>query len=70
MGAVAQPAPSLDQAKVEKFVERMVEDIATATRGALSYIGDRLGIFKAMAAAGPVTVEELAKKTGLDARYL
>lgn len=60
----------LDQAKVEKFVERMVDDIATATRGALSYIGDKLGIFKAMAAAGPVTVEELAKKTRLNARYL
>ncbi len=70
MGAAVQQTRPLDQAKVEKFVERMVEDIATATRGALSYIGDKLGIFKAMGAAGPVTVEELAKKTGLSARYL
>jgi len=70
MGAAAQPTRPLDQAKVEKFVERMVEDIATATRGALTYIGDKLGIFRAMAAAGPVTVEELAKKTRLSSRYL
>ncbi len=70
MGVPAQEARTLDQAKVEKFVERMVEDIGTALRGALSYIGDKLGIFKAMAAAGSVTVEELAKKTGLNARYL
>ncbi len=60
----------LDQAKAEKFVFRVVDDIATALRGGLCYIGDRLGIFKALASAGPVTVEELAKKTRLNARYL
>ncbi len=67
---MAQETRPLDQAKVEEFVHRMVDDIATATRGALSYIGDKLGIFKAMATAGPVAVDELAKKTGLSARYL
>lgn len=66
----AAAAATLDQAKVEKFVERMVDDIGTALRGGLSYIGDKLGIFKALASAGPVTVEELAKKTKLNARYL
>ncbi len=67
MGTAATP---FDQAKAEKFVFRVVDDIATAMRGGLCYIGDRLGIFKAMASAGPVTVEELAKKTRLNSRYL
>ncbi len=68
-----RPEPGAAQAQPSaagKFAERTVEDIATAVRGSLSYIGDRLGIFKAMAAAGPVTVDELARKTGLSARYL
>jgi 2-polyprenyl-3-methyl-5-hydroxy-6-metoxy-1,4-benzoquinol methylase len=60
----------IDQAKVEQFLGRVLEDIGAATRGAMSYIGDKLGIFRAMAASGPVTVEELARKTELDARYL
>ena len=61
---------SFDQQKAEKFVERLVNDVGTAMRGALCYIGDKLRIFKAMATIGPVTVEELARHTGLNPRYL
>jgi SAM-dependent methyltransferase len=60
----------LDQDKLEAFVERIVLDVGTAMRGGLAYIGDRLGIYKAMADAGPVTVEQLAGRTGLNERYL
>ena len=71
MGTAAKPEyRPWDQTKANKFLERLLDDIGTATRGALSYIGDKLGIFKALAGAGPVTVEELAEKTGLNARYL
>ncbi len=60
----------IDQEKLEAFVERIVLDVGTAMRGGLVYIGDRLGIYKAMADAGPVTVEQLAERTGLNERYL
>lgn len=60
----------LNQEKLEAFVERVVLDVGTAMRGALAYIGDRLGIYKAMADAGPVTAEQLAERTGLNERYL
>jgi 2-polyprenyl-3-methyl-5-hydroxy-6-metoxy-1,4-benzoquinol methylase len=62
--------PQLDQAKLEAFVERVVLDIGTSMRGGLCYIGDKLGIFKALAASGPVTSAGLAEITGLDERYL
>jgi SAM-dependent methyltransferase len=62
--------PDLDQAKLEAFVERIVLDVGTAMRGGLLYIGDRLGIFKALAGAGAVTSGELAERTGLSERYL
>jgi SAM-dependent methyltransferase len=48
----------------------MMNDIGAALQGALTYIGDRLDIFKALATAGPVTVAELAERTSLDQRYL
>ena len=34
------------------------------------FIGDRLGLFKAMKDAGPLKVEQLAARTGLNERYL
>jgi 2-polyprenyl-3-methyl-5-hydroxy-6-metoxy-1,4-benzoquinol methylase len=60
----------LDQHKLEAFVERIVLDVGTAMRGGLMYIGDRLGIFAALAETGPVTAAELAHRTGLNERYL
>lgn len=60
----------LDQEKLEAFVERIVLDVGTAMRGGLMYIGDRLGIFAALAESGPVTGVELSQRTGLNERYL
>jgi 2-polyprenyl-3-methyl-5-hydroxy-6-metoxy-1,4-benzoquinol methylase len=60
----------LDQEKLEGFVERIVLDVGTAMRGGLMYIGDRLGIFAALAESGPVTSAGLSQQTGLDERYL
>jgi 2-polyprenyl-3-methyl-5-hydroxy-6-metoxy-1,4-benzoquinol methylase len=62
--------PTIDEQRVEAFVERVVLDVGTAMRGGLLYIGDRLGIFKALSESGPVTPAELAKATGLNERYL
>lgn len=60
----------MDKDRAQKFLWRVVEDVGTGLRGALCYIGDKLGIFKAMAGAGPLTAEELALKTGLSERYI
>ncbi len=45
---------ALDWGKVKEFAGMMTSDLGAAMQGALSYIGDRLGIFKSLAAAGPV----------------
>ncbi len=67
---MAGQRPQLDWDKVKRFAGQVSNDIGAAMMGALSYIGDRLGIFRAVAEAGPVTSVELAKRTGLDERYL
>jgi 2-polyprenyl-3-methyl-5-hydroxy-6-metoxy-1,4-benzoquinol methylase len=60
----------VDSKKVEELAFRVVGDMGGAFTMALGYIGDRLGLFKAMANAGGLTSVELANKTGLNERYV
>jgi ubiquinone/menaquinone biosynthesis C-methylase UbiE len=62
--------PQLDWDKAKKFLFQVNGDIGAAMLGALNYIGDRLGIFKALADAGWVTSQELADRAGLKERYV
>jgi SAM-dependent methyltransferase len=67
---MAEEQKTLDWGKVKEFAGLMTNDLGAAMQGALTYIGDRLGIFKALAVAGQVTSAELAERTGLNERYL
>jgi SAM-dependent methyltransferase len=60
----------IDQAKLEKFMGQAVGEVGAAMNAALVIIGDKLGLYKAMAEAGPMTPAELAKKTGTMERYV
>jgi SAM-dependent methyltransferase len=62
--------PNLDWSKVKAFSKQVSIDVGAAMLGAMSYIGDRLGIFKILANTGAVTVAELAAESGLSERYL
>jgi|SRR5208283_4071361 len=61
---------NLDLEKAKQVAQTVVGDVATVVHGALCYIGDRMGLFKAMMDAGPLTVEQLAAKSELNARYV
>jgi SAM-dependent methyltransferase len=63
----AQP---LNQAKLHEFVMKAVGEMGAAMNAALIVIGDKLGLYKAMSGAGPMTSAELAKKTGTTERYV
>ncbi len=60
----------MNQGKVEELAFRVVGDTAGAFTVALGYIGDRLGLFKAMAGAGPMRSPNLAARTQLNERYV
>jgi SAM-dependent methyltransferase len=60
----------LDENKLQQFMGKMVGDMGAAMGAALVYVGDRLGLYKAMAGAGPVSSEELARRTGTNERYV
>ena len=63
-------ASGVDFEKAKQVAQQVVGDVGTCVHGALCFIGDRLGLFKEMQAAGPVTSAELASRTGLSERYL
>lgn len=63
-------AGEIDRAKAKQVALHILDDIASAMHASMNFIGDRLGLFKAMKDAGPLTVEQLAAKTGLNHRYL
>jgi SAM-dependent methyltransferase len=59
----------LDGAEVERFAEQAVGDFSGMMTVALCHLGDRLGLFRDLAANGPATAAELADRTGIDERY-
>jgi SAM-dependent methyltransferase len=60
----------IDQEKLEQFTHQAVGDMGAAISGLLVHIGDQLGLYRAMAAAGPVTPARLAEVTGTAERYV
>lgn len=62
-------APPLDDAKVGQFLEKALNDLSGAMTVLQCAIGDKLGLFKDLAANGPATSEELAQRCGVNERY-
>lgn len=60
----------MDRTAIDTLIDRIIADRAGTVTIGLLYIGNRLGIFRAMAGAGPVTSGELAERAGLNERYV
>ncbi|PMZ05422.1 SAM-dependent methyltransferase [Pseudomonas sp. FW306-02-F04-BA] len=60
----------MDEAKLNDFMGKVVSDMGGAAMLANMILGDELGLYRAMADSQPVTPEELASKTGCNARLL
>jgi len=61
---------NLDMEKVQQLAERLFGYLGGALVSATVYLGERMGLYQALAGAGPVTSEELARKTGLHERWI
>ena len=59
-----------DRKNAAALTRQVGVDFGAALAVALAYVGDRLGIFKAMADGAPRTSPQLAASTGLNERYL
>ncbi len=61
---------AIDQGKLKETAWRIVGDLAAAAHGAIALLGDRLGLYRALAAQGAVTAGGFAAATGFSERYL
>ena len=59
-----------DPDRLNSFLDRMVGDMGATLSAALVVVGDRLGLYKAMAEAGPIDAPTLACRTGTAERYV
>jgi SAM-dependent methyltransferase len=60
----------LDLEKLHAFVFKAVDEVGATLNAALVVMGDRLGLYKALAGAGPLTPAELAERTSTAERYV
>src|SRR5437870_5475139 len=69
MATLEEPV-AIDGAKLEAFVFRAVDEVGATLNAALVVMGDKLGLYRAMAGAGPLMPDELANRTGTAERYV
>jgi SAM-dependent methyltransferase len=61
---------AVDDHKLEAFLGQVISETGAAANAALVVIGDKLGLYRAMAGAGALSSSEVAAKTGTSERYV
>ena len=61
---------AIDQDKLNEFLHRFVGDLGATVHAANVVIGDKLGLYRDLAGAGPSTPAELAERTNTHQRYV
>ena len=61
---------AVDEAKLNDFLGQFVTDLGATANAAMVVIGHRLGLYRALADAPPLTAGELAERTGTTPRYV
>ena len=59
-----------DEGLLMQFVFRAVDEVGAALNAGLVVMGDKLGLYRALADGGPLTASELAERTGTAERYV
>src|SRR5689334_2967 len=69
--STSSPQTTIDNEKLQQFMGKVLSDFGGAASAVLVYIGDKLGLYKAMSDFGkPITSKELANITGTSERYI
>ncbi|HTJ08508.1 MAG TPA: class I SAM-dependent methyltransferase [Candidatus Binataceae bacterium] len=61
---------AVDETKLQELIGKLLGDAGAAMGIGLVLLGDKFGLYKTLAAAGPLTPAELASRTGTAARYV
>jgi len=69
MSTIDQPV-EVDGDKLMQFVFRAVDEVGATLNAALVVMGDRLGLYRALAGSGGLSPAQLAERTGATERYV
>ena len=61
---------AVDETKLQQLLGKMLGEVGAAMAIGLVMLGDKFGLYKTLAAAGPLTTDELASRTGTAPRYV
>lgn len=61
---------TVDETRLHAFLGQMVGDLGAAANAPLMLLGDRLGLYREIAASGPLTSAMLAERTGTTERLV
>jgi SAM-dependent methyltransferase len=61
---------AINEEKMNAFLGKVVSDFGASLSSALVYLGQKLGLYQALAAGGPATPAELAQRTNTNERYV
>ncbi|WP_128003373.1 class I SAM-dependent methyltransferase [Piscinibacter defluvii] len=62
--------PVIDQAKLDAFVAHAIADLSAGYTGVMVSLGSKLGLYQALAGAGPLSAKEVARRAGCAERYV
>lgn len=60
----------IDVEKTQKFAQEVFSHLTGALVSGMIHLGERMGLYRALNGAGPLTSAELARKTGLNERWV
>ncbi|MCC6920201.1 MAG: class I SAM-dependent methyltransferase [Alphaproteobacteria bacterium] len=61
---------TVNQSKLDALVGRLFGDLSGGYGGVMASLGDKLGLYRAMAGAGPLSSQEVARRSGCSERYV
>ena len=61
---------AIDETELNAFLGQFVQDLGATVQAGMVVLGHRLGLYQAMAGAGPLTPAELAERTDTAERYV
>jgi 2-polyprenyl-3-methyl-5-hydroxy-6-metoxy-1,4-benzoquinol methylase len=61
---------AINEEKMNQLIGRFLDDFGATFHSAMVVIGDKLGLYKTLAEAGPITSKELADRSGTTERYV
>jgi SAM-dependent methyltransferase len=61
---------TINQQKLDALVGRLLGDLSAGYGGVMVSLGDKLGLYRAMVGGGPLSSQEIARRSGCSERYV